>query len=36
MCVFTMTQINHAAHMEKSVNSMLQTFAGETLGKRPQ
>jgi len=36
MCVFTMTQMNHAAHMEKSGNSMLQTFVGETLGKRPQ
>jgi len=36
MCIFTMTQMNHATHMEKSGNSMLQTFVGEALGKRPR
>jgi hypothetical protein len=36
MCILTITQMNHAANIEKSGNSMLQTFVGETLGKRPQ
>jgi hypothetical protein len=36
MCIFTMTQMNHAAHMEKSGNSIIQASVGETLGKRPQ
>lgn len=36
LCIFTMTYKNHGAHMEKSGDSMLRTFVGETLGKRPQ
>jgi hypothetical protein len=36
MYIFTTTQMNHAAHTEKSGNNMLQTFVGETLGNTPQ